>query len=325
MVVLSLAAWLNGSRAWAVVDANSRSNTNAPADGAPWSNVGQQLAGASATYLGAGWALTANHAGTSGVRLNGTIYEPDGTMFRLTNSTGTSTDLLLFRLTTMPPLPRLPLATAAPVAGSTVDFISGGFISGSAQTNFGGGLIGYYWSSNEFKSWGNNKVLGGTTVVDAGEGPVTVFTTQFDSSGQTSDEAQAVNGDSGGGVFQKNGSTWQLVGVILYQGLLLGQQTNTPPNTSVFGDQNDLANIATYAGQISAYLTNTRPTLSIAHSNTNVLVCWADTGATWTLLSNHNLATTNWTVLTPTLTLTNGQYCALLPPTNSPTFYRLKK
>ena len=138
---------------------------------------------------------------------------------------------------------------------------------------------------------------------------------------QARSEAQAVGGDSGGGIFQKSGSTWQLVGIILYEGILTGQLANT----SVFGNLNDLANIATYAGQISAYLTNTIPALTITHSNTNVLVCWADTGATWTLLSSHNLATTNWTVLTPMLTLTNGQYCALLPTTNSPTFYRLKR
>jgi hypothetical protein len=109
--------------------------------------------------------------------------------------------------------------------------------------------------------------------------------------------------------------------MILYEGILNGQ----PANTSVFGNQSDSANIATYAGQISAYLTNTIPTLSITGSNTNVLVCWPDTGATWSLLSNHYLTKTNWTVLTPTLTLTNGQYCALIPTTNSPTFYRLKR
>ncbi|HWX20448.1 MAG TPA: hypothetical protein VN578_11160 [Candidatus Binatia bacterium] len=322
-LLLSLAIWVLGATsASAIVDANSRSNTNAPADGAPWANIGT-IHFASGIYLGAGWVLTTAHTGGAGdITLDGTLYAPDGTSFRLTNSTGSSNDLVMFHLNALPPLPRLPVTTTTPAALAQVDLIAFGLIAGSAQTNFGPGLTGFYWSSSESKSWGNNNVdSGGTMVIDAGLGPVTVFTTDFSLSGQTSDEAQAAAGDSGGGVFQKNGSTWELVGQLLYVANLTGQ----PANTSVYGDLTYAADIATYYPQIITHITNTIPSLSISRSGANAMVCWADTGANWKLLANHNLATTNWTVLSPTLTLTNGQHCALLPATNSPTFYRLQK
>jgi len=313
----------HSSRALAIVDAASQSNTNAPSDGSPWTSVGR-LNGGGCTYLGAGWVLTANHvfAGGGSVNLDGTLYPYDGTSARLTNSDGTATDFVVMHLGTLPPLPRMPLMTTAPAVSSTVDMMGFGPIAGSLQTNFGSGLIGFTWSSNPFKSWGNNTVSGGLGVVNAGEGNVTVFPTTFDEFGQTSDEAQAAPGDSGGGVFQKSGSTWELVGMLLYTSQPLSGQ---PLNTSCYGQETFLGNIATYRGQILAWVTNTVPSLSISQAGTNVMVCWPDTGVTWTLLSNHSLTMTNWAVLSPTLTLTNGQYCAVIPTTSSPTFFRLHR
>ena len=42
------------------------------------------------------------------------------------------------------------------------------------------------------------------------------------------------------------------------------------------------------------------------------------------LKTRQSLTNANWTGLSPSLTLTNGQYCALLPATNRASFYRLK-
>jgi hypothetical protein len=309
-----------GFRAFAVVDANSRANTNAPADGSPWGNVGG-VNGASAIYVGAGWVLTASHVGGGNAEFGGVIYPWEGSYTRLTNSDGTFTDLIVFHVQTLPPLPRIPLVSAAPSASSQVDLMGTGCIAGSAETNIGS-YTGFYWSARGAKSWGNNQVnAGGTTTVNAGYGNVTVFSTTFSSTGQTSDEAQAAAGDSGGGVFQKSGSTWQLVGMLDLVSAYPGQ-TNA---TAVYGNVTYCANIATYRSQIAAALAGTVPSLSISRSGTNVTVCWVDSGVTYDLYGNRDLSTTNWALLSPSLTLTNGQYCGLLPATNSPTFFRLKK
>jgi hypothetical protein len=322
-LLLCVALWQLGQfSAGAVIDARSLTNTSAPADGAPWANVGT-VNTASAIYLGAGWALTAHHVGPGDLNLGGTVFPWNNISIRLTNADGSSNDLVMFQLKALPPLPRLSLATTTPSALAHVDMIGYGRIAGSTQTNFGLGLNGFYWSSSPAKSWGNNAVdTGGTVVLDAGQGPVTLFSTTFSQLGQTSDEAQAAPGDSGGGVFQKPGSTWQLAGMTLYVSSSL---PNQPANTSVYGQQTYAANIATYFPQIITLITNTVPTLSLSQAGTNVLVCWPDTSVTWDLCASHSLTATNWPVLNPALTLTNGQYCVLVPATNNPTFFRLQK
>ena len=303
------------------MDANSRANTNAPPDGAPWTSVGYVNC-CSGIYLGAGWVLTAYHVGPGNANFGGTLFPWDGTSLRLTNSDGSATDMVMFRLRSLPPLPRLSLATTTPAASSVVDMIGCGHIAGSAQTSIGA-YTGFYWSPNPIKGWGNNKVdSGGTTIINAGVGNVTAFRTTFSSSGQTSDEAQAASGDSGGGVFKQNGSTWQLVGMM---DAISTFGTNQPGNTAVYGNPTYSADIATYRAQIVSLIAATRPALSISRLGANLMVCWPDTGVTYNLWVNPNLSTTNWTLLTPALTLTNGQFCALLPTTNSPNFFRLQK
>lgn len=321
LLLVSLVAWCGQmAGAYAIVDANSRANTNAPTDGSPWTSVGRVNC-CSGVYLGAGWVLTAWHVGAGNATFGGTLFPWDGSSLRLTNSDGSNTDMVMFRLRTLPPLPRMSLATTTPAASSQVDLIGCGHIAGSAQTNIGA-YTGFYWSPNQLKSWGNNKVdSGGTTIINAGVGNVTVFSTSFSSSRQTSDEAQAAAGDSGGGVFQKNGSTWQLVGMLDATGNL----ANQPSGTAVFNNLTYSADIATYRAQIVARIAATLPALSIKRSGANVMVCWPDTGVTYNLWINHNLSTTNWVPLAPALALTNGQFCALLPATNTAAYFRLQK
>ena len=307
----------------AIVDANSQANTNAPADGVPWANMGN-VNGASGIYVGAGWVLTAWHVGANDILLNGAFYHYDGTVNRLTNSNGTGTDLILFHLSTLPPLPRLTLASRTPSPSSVVDFVGFGHISGSTQTLING-APGFYWSTGGFKSWGNNRVnVGGVTTINAGAGDVVAFNTDFSAPGlgQTSDEAQAAAGDSGGGVFQQGGSTWQLVGVID----TIDVSPTQPGDTAVYGNLTYAADMATYGPQVTAILASTLPALTISRAGTNVQVCWPDTGIAYTLEATASFTPPAWNGITPapTLTLTNGQYCALLPATNSSRFFRLK-
>jgi len=151
------------------VDANSQANTNAPTDGAPWDHLGQ-VNGSGGSYLGGGWVLTAGHVGPGNVVFDGTTFIWDGALRWLTNSDGSFTDSIMLHLKTSPSLPRLALSSKTPGAFSVVDLIGYGYRSGSAETSFGVGIVGYYWSANPGKSWGNNKVKATGLTVNGGFG-----------------------------------------------------------------------------------------------------------------------------------------------------------
>jgi hypothetical protein len=313
--------------ALAIVDANSSSNTSPPSDGAPWGNVGT-INGASGVYIGAGWVLTAAHVGAGTINLGGTMYAPNGASVRLTNTDGTVTDLVLFHLSTLPPLPSIPLVSSTPAALSQIDVIGFGHLAGSAQTNFGL-YSGFYLSAGTAKSWGNNKVnIGGTTTIDIGYGTVTAFISDFTAPGTlgptspTSDEAQVSAGDSGGGVFQKNGSTWLLAGILDAE----QNQVNQPDSTAVYGDKSYFVDIATYRSEILSVLNSSAvPNLLIARTATNALVCWPDTGISYELESSSSLSGANWPTVSSIQFTTNGQICVAVTTTASPRFFRLKK
>jgi len=62
---------------------------------------------------------------------------------------------------------------------------------------------------------------------------------------------QFASGDSGGGVFYKNGSNWELAGIILAIGLP-SAYANQPAHTAAFGDVSFFANLSQYEPQITA-------------------------------------------------------------------------
>jgi len=322
---LFVGAWCAGHFiAYAIVDANSQSNTSPPPDGSPWANVGT-LNGGSGVYLGNGWVLTAAHIGIGTFHVAQADFPSDGTYYRLTNSDGSLTDMDLFHLSIKPNLPTLPLASSAPPASTQIDMIGYGRIAGSAQTNFGS-FTGFYWSPTEMKSWGHNLVKsGGVTTINAGYGNVTAFATDFTqpgSSGATTDEGQAASGDSGGAAFESSGSTWLLAGMLD----AISTYETQPANTAVYGNATYSANIATYRNQLLALMgLSAQPTLSIATSGTNVVVCWPDSGAGFNLEATPILSPAAWTTVAQNLSSTNGQGCILLPMTSSPRFFRLHK
>ena len=327
ILALFIGGWASSFEAFAVVDANSASNTNAPADGAPWDNVGS-LNGASGVYLGGGWVLTASHVGLGSIALGTGIFTPDGTFLHLTNSDGSATDLVLFHLATMPAMPSLPLVTATPAAFTQIDMIGCGHIAGSAQTNFGL-YSGFYWSAAPAKGWGNNKVnLGGTTTINIGFGNLTTFVCDFTSPGtlgptsQTSDEAQDAAGDSGGGVFQNTGGKWQLAGILDAE----GNQKNQASNTAVYGDETYMADIATYRSEILAVLAaQPVPNLSVSHSGSNALICWPDMGVAYNLQAASSPIASTWSTVSQTPFSTNGLVCVQVPDSSGWQFFRLQK
>ena len=61
-----------------------------------------------------------------------------------------------------------------------------------------------------------------------------------------SSESLAATGDSGGAVFVKNGSAWELAGIML----AVVQYSGQPSSTAVFGNQTYSADLSFYNGQI---------------------------------------------------------------------------
>src|SRR2546426_10430498 len=100
------------AKAYAVVDANSTTNTSNPNDGSPWANVGS-VNGASGIYIGNGWVLTASHVGAGTITFDIGTFAADGQTIRLTDN-DSSTDLLLFHLTLTPNLSALTLSASTP-------------------------------------------------------------------------------------------------------------------------------------------------------------------------------------------------------------------
>jgi hypothetical protein len=83
-----------------------------------------------------------------------------------------------------------------------------------------------------------------------------------------------------------------------------------------------LADIATYRSQI---LSLAKPALSIAHSGTNVQICWPESAAGFNLESATVVSPSSWTTVAANVATTNGTGCVALPTGGAAKFFRLRK
>ena len=184
-------------------------------------------------YLQDGWVLTANHVGAGDITFSRTTYTYDtGTA---TERIG-STDLLLFKILSPPVMDDVVISSTRPTGGSQVFMMGFGRGRRSFLTKWDlswneGGIpaayTGYKWdTSEEVGRWGDNEVTGDSNTSVLGTEEMTIT---FDQVGETF-EAMGSSGDSGGGIFYENGSTWELSGMMSAIGTFVGQ----PSNTSVF-------------------------------------------------------------------------------------------
>ncbi len=242
-------------------------NTTAPPDDPGFANVGDR-----GVYLGdfSGnhWVLTAFHVGAGSITLNGSTFGAvAGTSTRIKNPSGMSlsefTDLLMFRIDADPNLPDLSISSTTPAIGSTVTIIGDGFDREATQTTWKvnteviphtwdeGGIppnaTGYKSLSSRTMRWGENVIIdpGSNEVVNAGFGDAKSINLSFDQAG-IANEATYANGDSGGGLFYKNGSSWELAGINQATGTFSGQ----PSDTAVFGNRAFAADLAFYRDEI---------------------------------------------------------------------------
>ena len=257
--------------AWSVVinTTTGTGNTTAPADNPGWENVGV-LGNGTGVYLGNDWVLTTKQVGGGSIVLNGGTYAMlAGSGTQLTNGGAPGktalTDLYLFRLATTPVgLGSVAIASSSGT-GASVTMIGAGLDRGAftqwsidtgatpwtwTEVSSGGNAAGYQTLSTRTMRWGTNTVgsVGGWLANDYGD--TNVVPTTFDYEGSDSTEAQAAYGDCGGGVFHKNGSTWELTGLMVGVAGFSGQPD--PEETAVFGNTTFAADLSFYRPQIMA-------------------------------------------------------------------------
>ncbi|MDB6069630.1 MAG: Trypsin [Verrucomicrobiales bacterium] len=270
-----LVSLLLASNVYAVQVIGTTGNTTAPVDDPGFANIGT-LNGASAIYLGDRWVLTASHVGSGSVIFGGTTYTVSGPVTQLTNM-GTpgmtsQTDMILFQINADPGLPSLTISPGAAAPGDDLMMIGNGTNRNSFRSFYsvvqGPGVNDDVWtavggpgagvqelflpSSGNAVRWGTNDVDSAGLNVNAGSGSVRSFATVFDDdpTGRPN-EAQGVLGDSGSGVFRKDGlGNWQLLGMTHAIGSVSGYD-NIPasPASSVIGDS------ATFVADLSFYRT----------------------------------------------------------------------
>lgn len=233
-----------------------------PSDDPGFGHVGITGNGLTGVYVGNGWMLTAAHVGEQSLTLSSVTYPAvPGSMVQLEYSPGVLSDLVLVRLATEPPLPPLVLSGTSPVDGNNVTMIGYAWDRAPGQVCWNASYVevtcGPFVAHRGFKSagpfrmrWGRNLVE--TSGMDVAMGPWTTrgFEVLFDQSGVTY-EAQGVPGDSGGAVFLKRGSQWELVGM-MFAITIFDEQPYT--TTAMFGQSTYAADIAWYRTQIESII-----------------------------------------------------------------------
>lgn len=191
--------------------------------------------------------ITAGHVGAGDVVLGGVTYPwVPGSERTLTNEDGSPSDLVVFRLLGEPPLPSLPVRATEPSVGDAVVMVGHGR-QRTAPAAWRGHR-GFALGTSGYMRWGTNVVERTGLALTAAGTKTWGFSTTFSETGGTLHEAQAAPGDSGGGVFVRNGPRWELAGIAHATRDYAGQ----PPDLVLFGAETLVSDLSRYKGQIDA-------------------------------------------------------------------------
>jgi hypothetical protein len=257
---------LTKSKAIVLASADSAANTPDSRTGLPLNHIGIVNNGESGVYLGdyqgKSWVLTANHGGPGSFQLGDTSYNVvSGSAHQLLNPDGTPSDVVLFQIDGDPGLSSLHLASASPSRGAQVYLIGFGqsgqqnrsywidhggpwipTVAGDPSAN----RIGYQWTGVQPgpERSGIGSVAGSTRGINQTRAFYTKFLDEMNN-------ACGTGGDSGGGVFIRQGNQWQLIGMLD----ALSGQPNQPAGTSILNcNINVIADLSQYRAQIDAIL-----------------------------------------------------------------------
>jgi hypothetical protein len=257
---------LTSANAMVLASGDSATNISDPKIEPALNHIGIVNHGESGVYLGnyhgKSWVLTASHVGPGSFELGGVTYcAVAGSAHQLLNPDTTLSDILLFRIDGDPGLSALNLVSASPTNYTQVYMIGFGqsgrpnrsywiddggpwipTVAGDPAVN----RIGYQWTGVQpgLKRWGSGSVAGSTYGINQTRAFYTKFLDQ-------KNNACATAGDSGGGVFIRQGDQWQLIGMLE----ALGGLTNQPTGTSILnGNINVIADLSQYRAQIDAIL-----------------------------------------------------------------------
>lgn len=266
LCLIGLVAWPPLAHAVIVYDGNGTQNVADFATTDPRNRVGIVGTSLSGVYLGSvggqGWVLTANHVGAGSFTLDGTVYSAvSGSVVQLTNSNGTATDLIIYRINTSLDWSIVSISGTASSVGATVTMIGNGYnrqtslvgwdITGttwSTTSPEGADAIGYYYAADGSRTlrWGTNTVSQVNQSVSYSGWATTCGVTRFDA---LDGDAQGASGDSGGGVFTQNADgTSSLAGIMLAIGTY--SEYGQPANTAVVGNKTYFADLSAYRSQI---------------------------------------------------------------------------
>lgn len=249
---------------------DGQGNTTAPVDDFGFGNVGIR-GDATAIYLGSfngqHWVISANHVTPGNVILGGQTYNwVSGSSIQLDDPfSGNKADVILFRISSAPVgLSNLQIATSPITNGQSLVIAGAGrdretdptywSVSGSTWTEVSSSeanRMGYKTLANRTPRWGTNTVSG-TNRFDLDNGTSQYgFHTTF-----TSETAQGVYGDSGGGAFYKDGEDWLLAGLTV----AVGTENNQPggSQTAVLGNYTYFVDLGHYSNQIMAIIPEPR-------------------------------------------------------------------
>ena len=240
-----------------------------------------------AVYIGNRFALRTRHAGSSGTDpLFGEQVIKNRRLHEVGDS-GSLTDIVLMELGNDPGLPAMPIAENSPLEGTPVRLIGFGANRESNITywnvagdypDFSSPDVTWIWTETPVKRqaehsgymplatsgsvrfgdlrWGTNVVEalenGVTFDYDMGpnNGMIRAFATDFDNSGGTAQEAQAVGHDSGGAVVALDplSGRWELIGLVHAASAYPNQPD--APFSAVFGNRTIASDLSVYRDQI---------------------------------------------------------------------------